>query len=285
MKGIKRKCMASNIVRRSGQRKKLKTQEDGSHVFDDHMADTNPDQKKYALRATPTRSKHISKEPLQKPSATASKNKSDAPVDKNKVQSDNILRRSSRYRVPPLDFWRNERLVFKSLASGEVQCMGVDKGTEADNYGLNQILKKIENRKKKSQKKTAKNVKNTPILDNQNGEIVHKRVHQPFESLQWAVPRNEEVQMPTYHIAKTFTSRSNTFGFLDISPFVAKESQCSPIYNLHFVVVKGPLEVTIQDTHFAFTVGDTWIVPVGVPYSIKNYTRAKALVSFSTFKE
>ncbi|GFQ80215.1 hypothetical protein TNCT_50331 [Trichonephila clavata] len=47
MKGTKRKCMASNIVRRSGLRKKLRTQEDETPVFDNHIADSNPDKKKY----------------------------------------------------------------------------------------------------------------------------------------------------------------------------------------------------------------------------------------------
>ncbi|GFY42847.1 CENP-C_C domain-containing protein [Trichonephila inaurata madagascariensis] len=191
----------------------------------------------------------------------------------------NGLRRSCRFRVPPLDIWRNERLVFEKLPSGEIQCK-IDKGTEADNSGINSFLRKQARRMKPPPKKT-KNITNTPILDIKTGEVVHTLVHRPFESLQWAIPPNEEA----YQLTKTFTSKSKSFGFIDVFPFSTKEKQYSPDYNLHFVVVKGHLEVTIQDTSFTFSVGDSWIVPVGVPYSVTNCSRVKALLSFSAFKE
>ncbi|GFS42449.1 CENP-C_C domain-containing protein [Trichonephila inaurata madagascariensis] len=192
----------------------------------------------------------------------------------------NGLRRSSRYRVPPLDTWRNERLVFETLPSGEVICK-IDKGSEADNYGIETILKKQKARKMKLQKKETKNDTETPVLNAGTGEIEHMVVHRPFQSLQWAAPPNAE---KAYHLAKTFISESRSFGFVDVFPFSSKERQYSPVYNLHFVVVKGHLEVTIQDTSFTFTVGDSWIVPVGVPYAITNCSRVRALLSFSTFK-
>ncbi|GFV46331.1 CENP-C_C domain-containing protein [Trichonephila clavipes] len=186
----------------------------------------------------------------------------------------NGLRRSSRYRVPPLDIWRNERLVFETLPSGEVKCK-IDKGTEADNYGIETILKKQKARKMKQQKKEMKNVTETPILNAVTGEIERTVVHRHFQSLQWAAPPNEE---KTYHLAKTFTSESKSFGFIDVFPFSTKEKQYSPVHNLHFVVVKGHLEVTIQDTSFTFTVGDSWIVPVDVPYSITNCSRHYSII-------
>ncbi|GFR28088.1 CENP-C_C domain-containing protein [Trichonephila clavata] len=193
-------------------------------------------------------------------------------------------RRSSRYRVPPLDSWRNERLVFKALPSGDVQCIGIDKGTEEDNHGLLQILRKA--KKIKSQKKKlVKTVKSTSILDTKTDGIVH--VHRPFESLHWSVPPDEDKKPPPYLIAKAFTSKSMSmsFGFLDVSPFSTKEAQYSPIYNLHFAVIKGIVDVTIHETKFTFEKGDSFIVPVGAPYSLKNCSSARALLSFSTFKE
>ncbi|GFY40170.1 CENP-C_C domain-containing protein [Trichonephila inaurata madagascariensis] len=190
----------------------------------------------------------------------------------------NGLRRSSRFRVPPLDTWRNERLVFEKLPSGDIQCK-IDKGTEADNYGIESILRKRARKMNPSLQKTT-TVTNTPVLNVKTGEIVQTVVHRPFESLQWATPNGE-----THKLAKTFTSESRSFGFVDVFPFSTKEKQYSPFYNLHFVVVKGHLQVTIQDTSFTFTVGDSWIVPVGVPYSITNCARARALLSFSLYKE
>ncbi|GFY43361.1 CENP-C_C domain-containing protein [Trichonephila inaurata madagascariensis] len=196
----------------------------------------------------------------------------------------NGLRRSTRFRVPPLDIWRNERLVFETLPSGEVKC-SIDKGSEEDKYGLIQIQKKAERRNKMKKKQAQRTVEKTPILDIKTGETVVALVHRPFESLEWSVPPNEVEVPPPYTMAKTFTAKSTSFGFLHISPFSTKEKQYSPVNNLHFVVVKGHLQVTIQDTTFTFTVGDSWVVPVGVPYSITNCSRARALLSFSAFKE
>ncbi|GFY41845.1 CENP-C_C domain-containing protein, partial [Trichonephila inaurata madagascariensis] len=196
----------------------------------------------------------------------------------------NGLRRSTRFRVPPLDIWRNERLVFETLPSGEVKC-SIDKGSEEDKYGLIQIKKKAERRNKMKEKQAQRTVEKTPIVNIKTGETVVALVHRPFESLEWSVPPNEVEVPPPYTMAKTFTAKSTSFGFLHISPFSTKEKQYSPVNNLHFVVVKGHLQVTIQDTTFTFTVGDSWVVPVGVPYSITNCSRARALLSFSAFKE
>ncbi|GFQ72902.1 CENP-C_C domain-containing protein [Trichonephila clavata] len=217
-------------------------------------------------------------------SHTHNKQSKDLISNGNTSKPANGLRRSSRYRVPPLDLWRNERLVFKALPSGDVQCIGIDKGTEEDNYGLLKILRR-EKKIKCQKKKLEKTVKKTSILDTNTGGIVRALVHRPFESLQWSVPPGEDKTPPPYLIAKAFTSKSMSFGFLDVSPFSTKETQYSPIYNLHFAVIKGIVEVTIHETKFTFEKGDSFIVPVGALYSVKNCSSTRALLSFSTFKE
>ncbi|GFY45968.1 CENP-C_C domain-containing protein, partial [Trichonephila inaurata madagascariensis] len=227
-----------------------------------------------------TVSRKKNRHPRSEKSSTQDKQPKDIINNENISGSANGLRRSSRYRVPPLDIWRNERLVYEKLPSGDFKCK-IEKGTEADDYGIRTILRKQKARKMKLQGDKIRKVTKTPILDIKTGETVHTIVHKPFESLQWAVPPNEE----TYKLAKTFTSESKSFGFIDVFPFSTKGKQYSPVYNLHFVVVKGHLEVTIQDTSFTCKVGDSWIVPVGVPYSITNCLRVKALLSFSAFKE
>ncbi|GFY39648.1 CENP-C_C domain-containing protein [Trichonephila inaurata madagascariensis] len=227
-----------------------------------------------------TVSRKKNRHPRSEKSSTQDKQSKDIINNENISGSANGLRRSSRYRVPPLDIWRNERLVYEKLPSGDFQCK-IEKGTEADDYGIRTILRKQKARKIKLQGDKIKNVTKTQILDIKTGKTVHTIVHRPLGSLQWAVPPNEE----TFQLAKTFTSESKSFGFIDVFPFSTKEKQYSPVYNLHFVVVKGHLEVTIQDTSFTCKVGDSWIVPVGVPYSITNCLRVKALLSFSAFKE
>ncbi|GFR33925.1 hypothetical protein TNCT_432041 [Trichonephila clavata] len=87
----------------------------------------------------------------------------------------NGLRRSSRYRVPPLDLWRNERLVFKALPSGDVQCIGIDKGTEADNYGLLKILKRTGKKNKISEKEIESEISRKQITQVTGDQLNHSK--------------------------------------------------------------------------------------------------------------
>lgn len=230
------------------------------------------------------RSKKLSKYHI---SLTQGKQSEDITSNVNTSGLANGLRRSSRYRVPPLDLWRNERLLFKTLASGEVQCVGIDKGVEEDRFGLLQVSKrkKISSKKNKLEKRTLeKTVKETKILDMKTNKIVHVHLHRPFDSLEWAVPPFENKENPPYIITKGFSSNCLSFGFLDVSPFSAKEEQFSPTDNLHFVVIKGTVDVTIHKTKFIFEKADSFIVPIGAPYSVKNRSQSRALLSFCTFR-
>ncbi|GFX67262.1 CENP-C_C domain-containing protein [Trichonephila clavipes] len=163
----------------------------------------------------------------------------------------NGLRRSSRFRVPPLDIWRNERLVFQTLPSGDVKC-SIDKGSEEDKYGLIQITKKAE-RRAQMKKKKALTVENTPILDTRTGETVKALLHRPFESLQWLMMGPNEVERPSpYTLVKAFESNSTSFGFLKFSPFAIKEMHYAPLHNLHFVLMKGAPGSSNPEYYFQF---------------------------------
>ncbi|GFT63769.1 CENP-C_C domain-containing protein [Trichonephila clavipes] len=215
-------------------------------------------------------------------SHTHDKKSKDANSNGNISEPANGLRRSSRFRVPPLDTWRNERLVFETLPSGEVKC-SIDKGSEEDKFGLIKIARKAE-RRIQMEKKKVQTVENTPIVDTRTGETVHALLHRPFESLRWSMLPNEVERPPRYITVKAFKSNSTSFGFVDISPLSSKETQFSPLDNLHFVLMKGHLEVVIHNTTFNFKAGDSWKVPLGAPYSFKNSSRSRALLSFTAFK-
>ncbi|GFQ71885.1 CENP-C_C domain-containing protein [Trichonephila clavata] len=200
--------------------------------------------------------------------------------------SANGLRRSTRIRVPPLETWRNERLVFKTSTSGEVECLGIEKGTPADNSSLLQMERKrerIELKKKRTvERGRSLRKKSTNVRDTEADLLVPAKVHRAFDSLRWRFPPSE-IRPPPYRFAKSFSSSSIRFGFLELSPFGKKEERYSPDHNSHFTVIKGHLEVTIEDRRFLFNVGDSFIVPSGVPYSITNCTRFKSLLAFCDF--
>ncbi|GFY59730.1 CENP-C_C domain-containing protein [Trichonephila inaurata madagascariensis] len=132
--------------------------------------------------------------------------------------------------------------------------------------------------------KKVQTVENTPVVNPRTGETVHALLHRPFECLRWSMPPNEVERPPPYTVVKAFRSNSTSFGFVDISPLSVKETQYSPLDNLHYVLMKGHLEVVIQNTTFNFKSGDSWIVPLGAPFSFKNCSRSRALLSFTAFK-
>ncbi|GFQ71052.1 CENP-C_C domain-containing protein [Trichonephila clavata] len=202
--------------------------------------------------------------------------------------SANGLRRSTRIRVPPLETWRNERLVFKTLATGEVQCMGIDRGTKPDTSGLEQMEKKS-NRIQLQKARAAQRRKSveplyTHVRNGNTGRLVPVAVHRPFEKFEWRAPTNVDGP-PPFHYKKTFVSasRSMCFGFLEFSPLCSKESERSSTHNTHFCVMKGHLEATIEERKLLFTVGDSFIVPSGVSYTITNLSQSKTLLSYCLF--
>ncbi|GFR22843.1 CENP-C_C domain-containing protein [Trichonephila clavata] len=196
------------------------------------------------------------------------------------------LRRSTRYRVPPLEAWRNERLIFKRGQNGEIECLGIDRGTAADNSGIAQMQRKFNRLKNNKTKKieSSRSVRSilTQVRNTQTGRLVKARVHRPFKSLKWS-NSPDQVRPPHYTLTKAFSSSSICFGFIELAPFCTTGSKVSQTENLYICVIKGHLEVTVEERKFIFNSGDSCIVPFGVPYSITNCSNTKGQVSFCNF--
>ncbi|GBM60365.1 hypothetical protein AVEN_79958-1 [Araneus ventricosus] len=199
------------------------------------------------------------------------------------------LRRSSRYRRPPLASWRNERFKFvKASAEKEYECVGVEEGQPEDDFAFRTLKRRQSKVRKRKivawekRKNVPKHIKKTPIINEKTEKIIELYLHRPFSSYEWTLPPNED--NPGYVISRTFKSRFMTFGFLEIAGHSMKDRQHSPQDNLHFVVVSGVVEAVINATSFTFQKGDSFIVPVGTFYSISNETSNKALLCFTSFR-
>ncbi|GFR28876.1 CENP-C_C domain-containing protein [Trichonephila clavata] len=195
------------------------------------------------------------------------------------------LRRSTRYRVPPLEAWRSERLIFK-LENGEIECLGIDRGTAADNSGIAQMqrkIRRIQNNKTKAIERS-RSVRSilTQVRNTQTGRFVQARVHRPFQSLEWS-NSPDQVRPPHYTLTKAFSSSSICFGFIEINPFCTTGTSVSQTENIHICIIKGHLEVTVEERKFIFNRGDSCIVPFGVPYLITNCSNTKAQIAFCHF--
>ncbi|GIX91572.1 CENP-C_C domain-containing protein [Caerostris darwini] len=197
------------------------------------------------------------------------------------IKSPGKLRRSSRHRVAPLAIWRNERMKYVSLASGEINCLGLDEGRKEDDYALRKLQKKYQKKHADSKKNR---IKKTEVPDSETGDSVMLTLYRPFSDYEWTIPKQERGVTVRYAITKVFTSKTFSFGLLKMLPHGIKEEQYSPTDNIHFVVVKGNVCVTIYRSSYRVSQSDSIIVPRGVIYSIKNDKSSLALLSFCTFK-
>ncbi|GFS64026.1 hypothetical protein TNIN_304111 [Trichonephila inaurata madagascariensis] len=83
------------------------------------------------------------------------------------------------------------------------------------------------------------------------------------------------------HHGKAFRAESTSFGFLDISPFSIKEARYSPHHNLHFVLMKGHLEVVIQNTTFPFKAKGTAGLFRWVPLFVQKLFEIESIAPFT----
>ncbi|GIY32770.1 CENP-C_C domain-containing protein [Caerostris extrusa] len=195
-----------------------------------------------------------------------------------KIKSPVKLRRSSRHRVAPLAIWRNERMKYVSLASGEINCLGLDEGCKEDDYALRKLQKKYQKKHEDNKKSKKNRIKKTEVLDSETGDSVMLTLYRPFSDYEWTIPKQEHGATARYAITKVFTSKMFSFGLLKMLPHGIKEEQYSPTDNIHFVVVKGNVRVTIYKSSYRVSQSDSIIVPKGVIYSIKNDKSSLALL-------
>ncbi|GIY93500.1 hypothetical protein CEXT_718311 [Caerostris extrusa] len=206
-------------------------------------------------------------------------------ISESVATSDNP-RRSSRYRTAPLARWRNERLKFVTLASGEIKCLGVEEGRKEDDYALRRLQKRFEHQSeprksdnKKSKKIHIKKCKFTDVT----GNTVKLNLYRPFDTLEWNCPVIDGVQAG-FEITKAFCSDLMSFGYLKIFPHKSKEEQYSPNNSIHFMVMKGSVDVSVNKVSSTRNVGESFVVPNDVMYCIKNNESSLALLSFCTSK-
>ncbi|XP_055943809.1 uncharacterized protein LOC129974987 isoform X1 [Argiope bruennichi] len=201
------------------------------------------------------------------------------------------VRKSSRMRFPPLASWRNERIKYAKLSSGELKCEGIDKGRAEDDYAFRYLKKKLNNKDKRFKlktdiKKKGKNIreliKKTSVTD-VLGRTIKLNLHRPFSTCEWTLPKDEGSN-PGFMLCRVFSADLMTFGFLDIAAHSMKDMRYSPSDNIYFIVIRGIVDVKIHTTFFTFTKSDTFIVPAGIAYSISNNTSRNAVLNFTSFK-
>ncbi|RHZ82715.1 hypothetical protein Glove_104g27 [Diversispora epigaea] len=205
-------------------------------------------------------------------------------VSRNEVieNEEGGLRRSKRQRVKPLEFWRNERLVYRPHKTEIVRIPNKDTDTEPKKR------KRDESKNNTKRSTLRKEDSDDTITNNKakyegevnvwgtNDKISTQLVYESNMIKPSLIENNEYKHAKTFGEGDFFTS-----GFIAIPKGCEKPIKNSNASALVFVVMKGPVIFTIDEKSFVVKEGGEFFVPRGNDYGIKNSGRCEARLFYA----
>ncbi|XP_059778893.1 centromere protein C isoform X3 [Balaenoptera ricei] len=174
------------------------------------------------------------------------------------------VRRTVRTRSKPLEYWRGERIDYQGRPSGGFVIGGIlspdkvsSKRKAKGNLGR---VNTIVNRKR-------------ICLDNDERNLVR-----PRDTYQFCVEHGE------LKVYKTLDTPFFSTGKLILGPHQEKGKQHVGLDTLIFYVDFGDLLCTLHETPYVITTGDSFYVPSGNYYNIKNLLNEESVLLFTQIK-
>ncbi|XP_071470421.1 centromere protein C isoform X4 [Marmota flaviventris] len=206
------------------------------------------------------------------------------------------VRRTKRIRFKPLEYWRGERIDYQETSSGEFVIGGilspVTVTSKRKAKGNVERVKKVTNRKRmclhndERKNKLILNVdislrdplQPTPVKDPETREIVLMDLIKPQDTYQFFV---EHGGLKVY---KTLDTPLFSTGKLILGPYEEKGKQHVGQDILIFYVHFGDLLCTLYESPYLITTGDSFYVPSGNYYNIKNLLNDESILLFTQIK-
>uniref|UniRef100_A0A8C9P279 Centromere protein C n=1 Tax=Spermophilus dauricus TaxID=99837 RepID=A0A8C9P279_SPEDA len=206
------------------------------------------------------------------------------------------VRRTKRIRFKPLEYWRGERIDYQETSSGEFVIGGIlspvtitSKRKAKENV---ERVKKVTNRKRmcldndERKNKLILNVdislrdplQPTPVKDPETREIVLMDLIKPQDTYQFFV---EHGGLKVY---KTLDTPLFSTGKLILGPYEEKGKQHVSQDILIFYVHFGDLLCTLCESSYLIATGDSFYVPSGNYYNIKNLLNDESVLLFTQIK-
>ncbi|XP_037685825.1 centromere protein C isoform X2 [Choloepus didactylus] len=224
-------------------------------------------------------------------------------VTENKIHHKLVLpsntpnvRRTKRTRLKPLEYWRGERVDYEGRPSGGFVIGGVlspdtvsSKRKAKGNMGK---VNKIANRKRiclDDDERKNRLVANlnmplgdplqpTRVKDPDTREIILMDLIRPRNTYQFFVEHNE------LKVYKTLDTSYFSTGKLILGPCQEKGKQHVGPDTLVFYVNFGDLLCTLHETPYIMSTGDSFYVPSGNYYNIKNLLNEESVLLFTQIK-
>uniref|UniRef100_A0A8C0PME3 Centromere protein C n=1 Tax=Canis lupus familiaris TaxID=9615 RepID=A0A8C0PME3_CANLF len=206
------------------------------------------------------------------------------------------VRRTKRTRLKPLEYWRGERIDYHGRPSGGFVIGGIlspdtvsSKTKSKGNVGK---VKKMANRKRiclddeERKKKFMVNLniplgdplQPTRVKDPETREIVTMDLLRPRDTYEFFIEHDE------LKVYKTLDTPLFSTGKLILGPHQEKGKQHVGSDILVFYVNFGDLLCTLHETSYIITAGDSFYVPSGNYYNIKNLLNEESVLLFTQIK-
>uniref|UniRef100_A0A8C6FXT7 Centromere protein C n=1 Tax=Moschus moschiferus TaxID=68415 RepID=A0A8C6FXT7_MOSMO len=206
------------------------------------------------------------------------------------------VRRTVRTRSKPLEYWRGERIVYQGRPSGGFVIGGIlspdtvsSKRKAKGNLGriittANRKRICLENNERKNRFMENLNIplgdplQPTRVKDPETRETVLMDLIRPRDTYQFCVEHNE------LKVYKTLDTPFFSSGKLILGPHQEKGKQHVGLDTLVFYVNLGYLLCTLHETAYIITTGDSFYVPSGNYYNIKNLLNEESVLLFTQIK-
>ncbi|XP_071412145.1 centromere protein C [Pithys albifrons albifrons] len=197
------------------------------------------------------------------------------------------VRRTKRIRLRPLEYWRGERINYTLSSSGRLMISGVV-------HPETQSPWKSKQRKECHKKKTIKtNERDIPA------SLDHNLADTSKPTIVLDPVTNEEVllecintgdchacffQDEAVEIHKKLNTSIFATGRLILKPLKEKGYQFVHMDTIAFYIVRGKIITTIHKTSYYLTTGDSFYVPAGNEYNIRNLLNEESVLVFTQLK-
>ncbi|NXG13465.1 CENPC protein, partial [Grallaria varia] len=197
------------------------------------------------------------------------------------------VRRTKRIRLRPLEYWRGERINYAMSSSGGLVISGVV-------HPETQSPRKGKQRKDHHKQKTNKtNRREIPA------SLDHNLADTSKPTVVLDPVRNEEVLLECINtgnshacffedeaveIHKTLSTSVFATGKLILKPFKEKGYQFVHRDTIAFYIIRGKIIATLHKTSYYLTTGDSFYVPAGNEYNIRNLLNEESVLLFTQLK-
>ncbi|XP_039235832.1 centromere protein C isoform X2 [Pipra filicauda] len=197
------------------------------------------------------------------------------------------VRRTKRIRLRPLEYWRGERINYTMNSSGGLVISGL---VHPETQSRSKNRQRKDRHKQKANKTNRREIpasldhnladtsKPTIVLDPEtNEEVVLECVN--TESSHACSFKDEAVE-----IYKNLNTSVFATGKLILKPLKEKGHQFVHMDTIAFHIIRGKIIVTLHKTSYYLTAGDSFYVPPGNGYNIRNLLNEESILLFTQLK-